>query len=318
MHARRMWLVGLIAVLGLLAGLLAACNDDDNGDSEDGEDTPAAEETAEETEGAPEAVEPGTLPITAVEYSFEAPATISGGLTTITFDNIGGEDHHAQLAKLNDGVTITQFEEALSSDPSGGAALALVTLAGGVNGVAAGGQDEVIVDLQPGTHAMICLVTDAEGTPHFALGMLSELEVTEATEEADTPPPDHSVTATDYAFSPPTTATAGQKAIQFVNSGAEPHELGVWKLEEGATMDQIIEMISGPPPTEDPNATADPAAEGPPPFDSAGGVGAIMPGESAYWLPNLEAGTYGLVCFVPNAEGVPHVELGMVAEFTVE
>jgi uncharacterized cupredoxin-like copper-binding protein len=313
-----MWPLGLIAVLALFAGLLMACNEDD-GDDEDGDETPPAEETSEETEEPSGEAEPGTLPITTLEYSFEAPASVAAGLTTVTLDNPGGEDHQAQLARLNDGVTMTQFEEALASDPSGGAALALVTLAGGPNAVASGGENEVIQDLQPGTHAMICFVSDAEGTPHFALGMLSELEVTEAatTTETAPPPPDHTITATDYAFAPPTTAAPGETTIQFVNGGAEPHEVGVWKLDEGVTMQQVIDMMSAPPPTEDPAATADPAAQEVP-FTTAGGVAAIIPNSSSLWIANLEAGTYGLVCFVPNAEGVPHVELGMVAEFTVQ
>ena len=33
---------------------------------------------------------------------------------------------------------------------------------------------------------------------------------------------------------------------------------------------------------------------------------------------NLEAGTYVLICFIPNPEGVPHIALGMAREFTVE
>ena len=41
-------------------------------------------------------------------------------------------------------------------------------------------------------------------------------------------------------------------------------------------------------------------------------------GGCACALENLEAGTYTVVCFVDEPEGVPHVVRGMVAEFTVQ
>jgi len=48
-----------------------------------------------------------------------------------------------------------------------------------------------------------------------------------------------------------------------------------------------------------------------------GGVSA-QPGDVGYaGLEGLEPGTYTLVCFVDEPEGVPHVVRGMVAEFTV-
>jgi len=309
-------IVGLVAVLaGALALGAIACGDDD----EDGGDEPTATAAAEEPTEEESSVEPGTLPVRTLEYQFDAPASISGGLTDITLENIGAEDHQVQLVAMNEGVTIDQLGDALESDPSGSAALQLVTVAGGVNAVQGGGESEAIVDLEPGSYAMICFVSDAEGTPHFALGMLAELEVTEATEEADLPAPDHSVTATEYEFAPPSAVAPGLTTMQFINSGTEAHELGVWALQEGITVDDLIGILSEEEPTVAPGEPTPTAGEeGPPPFISAGGVGAIPPGGSAYWIQNLEPGSYALICFVPDAEGTPHAFLGMVAGFTVE
>jgi len=319
---RRLYRYAIVGLVTLFVGALAlgavACGDDDEGAN--GEAPTATSAAAEPTE-EDTAVEPGTLPITTLEYRFEAPPSISGGLTAVTLTNPGGEDHQGQLVLLNEGVTVDQLGAALNSDPSGAAALQLVTVAGGTNVVpAGGGTTEVIVDLDPGTYAMLCFVENAEGTPHFALGMLSELEVTEPTEEADLPAPDHSVTATEYEFAPPSAVAPGQTTMQFINSGAEAHELGVVALQEGFTADDLLALFSAP---EEPTAapgepTPTAGQEGPPPFTSVGGVGAIPPGGSAYWIQNLEAGTYALICFVPNAEGTPHAFLGMVASFTVE
>ncbi|MEX2158598.1 MAG: hypothetical protein WEB04_04270 [Dehalococcoidia bacterium] len=310
------------AIVVMLAGALAlgaaACGDDKDKD-EDATPTSAAAEPTEEQVS----VEPGTLPITTLEYRFEAPETISGGLTAITLDNPGGEDHQAQLLKLNEGVTMEQLSDALSADESGAAALALVTVGGGVNAVpAGGGTSEAIVDLEPGTYAMLCFVSNAEGVPHFALGMLSELEVTEPTEEADTPAGDHAITATDYAFSAPTTAVAGETTVQFVNSGTEAHELSVVKLEDGTTAEDLLGLFTAPeePTPAEGEPTPTTPADQAPPFTAVGGIGAIPPGpgSDAWWIQDLEAGTYGLLCFVPNSEGVPHAALGMIATFTVE
>lgn len=311
------WLVA--GVVALLAGAFAlgavACGDDDK----DGDEPTVTAGAPEETDVPSDSVAPGTLPVTALEYRFDAPATISGGLTDITLENVGAEDHQVQLAALNDGVTMDQLSEALDSDPGGSAALQLVTVAGGVNAVQGGGESEAIVDLEPGTYALICFISDAEDTPHFSLGMLSELEVTEATEEADTPPPDHAITATDYEFAPPSAVAPGETTMQFINSGTEAHELGVWALQEGFTVENILGLFSEDEPTAVPGEPTPTAGEeGPPPFTSAGGVGAIPPGGSAYWIQTLEPGNYALICFVPNADGVPHAALGMVSGFTVE
>ena len=308
------------AIVVMLAGALAlgaaACGDDKD---KDATPTSAAPEATEEEVS----VEPGTLPITTLEYRFEAPTTISGGLTAITLDNPGGEDHQAQLLKLNEGVTLDQLSEALTSDTTGAAAFALSTVAGGANAAqAGGGTTEAIIDLEPATYAMLCFLENAEGVPHFALGMLSELEVTEPTEEADLPAPDHSITAADYSFTEPSAVAAGETTMQFINSGTEPHELTVVAMQEGFTGDDLLDLLgltapgAPTPGPDEPTPTA--GEEGGPPFIAVGGIGAIPPGGSAYWVQNLEPGNYGLLCFVPNAEGVPHAALGMVAGFTVE
>ena len=44
----------------------------------------------------------------------------------------------------------------------------------------------------------------------------------------------------------------------------------------------------------------------------------MSPGnKSRIKLSNLEPGDYGFFCFIPDAEDVPHVKLGMVYPFTV-
>ena len=44
--------------------------------------------------------------ILASEYAFDVPDKIEAGLVSVTLDNVGHEPHHAQFARLNDGVTM--------------------------------------------------------------------------------------------------------------------------------------------------------------------------------------------------------------------
>ncbi len=55
-----------------------------------------------------------------------------------------------------------------------------------------------------------------------------------------------------------------------------------------------------------------------PPFDSAGGLGPIGPGETGYYTGDFEPGEYMLICFIPDpADGAMHLSKGMFQPFRV-
>lgn len=58
------------------------------------------------------------------------------------------------------------------------------------------------------------------------------------------------------------------------------------------------------------------AGSPPPGVTAAGGVGPIGPGATGTTTLNMTAGDYLIVCFIPNAEGVPHMALGMIKPIT--
>jgi hypothetical protein len=322
MHGFARWrllllLAGLVTVLTV--GAVACGDDDDDGNGDEATPTEDAEPT--EVEGTPVEGVSGRLDITALEYSFEGvPASQPGGLTTITLDNIGAEDHQAQIVRLNEGVTLEQFQTALQADESGLEAVALVSLAGGVNAIAGGSNQVVVNDLSEGTHVMLCFVSDANDVPHFASGMITQFEVTAPEGEEPQPPaPDTSLNLAEFQFDGMDTLAAGRaQTVQVINNGQQPHEVGIWKLEEGFTVEQLAAFFSEEEPTPDPSAT--PEEEGPPPFSSAGGLGAIAASEDGYMVLNLEAGNYALICFIPDpgSGGAPHAALGMLRALTVE
>jgi len=116
------------------------------------------------------------------------------------------------------------------------------------------------------------------------------------------------VTASEYAFDLPPTAPVGATRLTLSNTGEEPHHAQVFKLNADATMDDVGAQL----------ATGDPAAlleVG----TFAGGTGTVNPGatSAADAVPVLEAGTYAFMCFVEDAEGVPHVAQGMLAPMEV-
>lgn len=260
--------------------------------------------------------------VDAADYSFAMPSSLPGGLTRIELSNVGQEPHHMQVLKLNDGMSQEQFQtvvdgvlEALPTE--GEAALfrlfQVSTVAGGPSVVNPGLKTSVILDLDEGQYAFACFLPSPDGHPHIAKGMLSTAEVTAAPDSNPAAPKeDVTVTLNDYAFTGvPATMSAGESTIKVTNAGQEPHEMVLAKLS-GVTIEQVGEMLSGPPPAG--------APAGPPPFEFVGGYQGTMPGDSGWVVIDLEPGEYGLICLIPSPPNdfAPHFALGMVNTITVQ
>lgn len=260
--------------------------------------------------GGKEAAIP-TVSIGAVDYSFALPDSIAGGLTRLQLTNTGKEAHHAQFARLNDGVTLQQFQAALQRGPEG--AFPLITFNGGPPPVEPGKQAEAIVDLPVGQYVLLCFMPSPDGVPHLAKGMVKPLTVTAApAKQPGKPAVKGTVDLLDFAFGAlPGNVSAGRTTLAVVNKGKEVHEMGVLKLK-GVPAAQVIQALSAPPGSARP--------PGPPPFEWAGGYQAIMPGATGWAELDLTAGEYTLVCFVPSPanQGKPHFALGMFLPFSVK
>lgn len=141
-----------------------------------------------------------TLAIEASDYAFKLPAEAAAGKATISLKNTGKEAHFAGLIRVPDGVPYEAFTKALltpataTATPAAAAspkppatgtpAVAATTapaapsgVSGGVGALSAGGQSWSTADLKAGAYAVVCLVPDAKGVPHAALGMISKLTV---------------------------------------------------------------------------------------------------------------------------------------------
>ena len=107
------------------------------------------------------------------------------------------------------------------------------------------------------------------------------------------------VTATDYAFQAPDTLPSGVTTFHLMNEGKEAHHVVLLKMPL-AQLQQA--NMAGPPP---------------PDLVMMGGPNAAMPGGTAEATVDLAPGTYTLVCFIPAADGRPHVAMGMARELVV-
>jgi uncharacterized cupredoxin-like copper-binding protein len=254
-------------------------------------------QAAQESETAPPVID-----ITASDFTFAAPDSISAGLVTIRMTNHGQEPHHGQLLRLNEGVTFDELATALAEEGDG--ALRLVTAEGGPGATDPHGVAQVTLDLQPGQYALACFIPGADGVPHLAKGMLKPIEVTAAAAATTAPLVRDTFTMKDFTFVMPDQLPAGPATYKVVNEGPQIHELNLLKLAPGTTAQDVVAWTRNP--------------SGPPPFEAVGGINAFSQDGAGYMTVVLEPGNYVAVCNVPDpASGAPHSELGMVKEFTV-
>ena len=146
------------------------------------------------------------------------------------------------------------------------------------------------------------------------------------------------ITYQDYAYEVSGPLTAGG-TIELSNAGKEFHMMGVVKLKAGKTLKDAQSLLTklseeeGGGEEETTTTEADSSAttaaeegggEEEDPFaelgDDPGLPGNVMsPGaEVAITLPDLDAGNYAIMCFIPTeGEGTPHFAKGMINEFKV-
>ncbi|HEX7354638.1 MAG TPA: hypothetical protein VF288_07370 [Mycobacteriales bacterium] len=120
------------------------------------------------------------------------------------------------------------------------------------------------------------------------------------------------VQALDYSYRISGSPHAGLISMTFSNHGKYAHEMGVSKLKPGATLAQVTAALAAPDGEEAATKLIDdPDAEYPVPS-------IVGPGLSVTVVSHLDAGHYVVVCFLPGPDGMPHVAMGMIGEFTVD
>ena len=119
-----------------------------------------------------------TVTVTGTDYAFQAPDTLQGGRTAISFQNRGRVPHELVMGLLKPGIG---FEQVLERLRTGGDPQEFLDAMIGVliarPAQTSGG--ELLVDLVPGrTYAIVCQFRDGEGQPpHVILGMHKRIVV---------------------------------------------------------------------------------------------------------------------------------------------
>ncbi|MGH3744163.1 MAG: hypothetical protein ACRDTP_04815 [Mycobacteriales bacterium] len=120
------------------------------------------------------------------------------------------------------------------------------------------------------------------------------------------------VQALDYSYRISGAPHAGLIAFTFSNHGTYAHEMGISKLKPGVTLAQVKTALSAP----DGEAAATKLLDNP---DAEYPVPSIVgPGLSVTVTSDLGPGHYVVTCFLPGPDGMPHVAMGMIGEFTVD
>src|SRR5881392_3749457 len=116
------------------------------------------------------------------------------------------------------------------------------------------------------------------------------------------------LTATDYAFAVPDTIPAGLTTLRLVNQGKELHHASLVRLGDGKTIADFRAGLDAAMKNHTP----------PPPWIAfAGGPNAVTVGDTAWATQALEPGSYVLVCWIPSADGAPHIMKGMLRPIAV-
>jgi uncharacterized cupredoxin-like copper-binding protein len=227
-------------------------------------------------------------------FLFKGPMAASSGWNTLRFVNNGAAPHVMVLLRV-EGRTFQAVVEEFMKE--GAEQPDWVHEAGGVGLLGPGRTAEVEQYLQPGTYAMFCWVHG-----HAHQGMFQELQVLADKDGGEAPVPDLNLTLTDFGFKFDQPVKAGTRTIAIHNAGRQPHEAPILRLFGNATVEEFAKAFE--------EGHGDELGIG------VGGVNTIQPGQTVFVRLKLEAGRYGLICFVHDPEShKAHSELGMVHHF---
>jgi len=170
--------------------------------------------------GPPEGEETG--PTTTVAGGATTTTAAGGATTTTVAGGDGGEEEQDPTADI-------------------------ITEIGLPGGVMSPGQTAEVsaANLDPGTYAVICFIpTEGEGVPHFAMGMVNQLEVV-----AGTAPPAPTAAATykvasGKAVEGPATLPAGKQTLKFeAAAGSEQLEPGIAMVNPDSTFGELYGSV---------------------------------------------------------------------------
>ncbi len=255
-----------------------------------------------------------TLPeiaITARDFAFDMPAEIPSGWVSLTLTNEGEVNHHGIVMRLLDGVTLDDALAAMGDEE--GDLAEISDLEFFLPDTDPGSSNQATVAMAPG-HWIVLSVsmdasTDGEMTPDFVRGSIAEFDVVESDAMAAPPEPDVTLTIGADDFDLPTELGAGQHTIHVVNnSGQENGYAFILKMENGATIDDVMAMFDALFSGQEMDM------ENMPVFHAVGGLMAYNLSDSYYTTVDLTPGDYTVIS---NIGGTEFPYAGVNKSFTV-
>jgi len=236
--------------------------------------------------------------IVAKDGAFEAPSGLAAGLRHIVFENRGSEIHEAMLVKLPKGMTPDDYTAAVKAGslfPDG----ALDYSGPGLT--SPGGTAEMWLKVDPGQYIIICW-------NHSKTTSVHPFTVEEVGARDDQPPKEDLVLKlVDYRFELVGSLRKGPQVIRVETPGPSMHELDIYRLHEGRTMNDLTRWRKEP--------RGEPA-----PADALGGALDNHDVHKVVWLrKTFTPGRYVLHCEMPIANSeMTHADAGMVREIEIK
>lgn len=113
----------------------------------------------------------------------------------------------------------------------------------------------------------------------------------------------------EYAYVMPATIDGGWTTLRLENTGEEPHEFALARLEGDRTLADVQRVLTDPATQE----------QGPPDWVTIqAGIPTLEAGATAALTQELEPGRYALICFLDGPSGKPHFVDGMIKLVDVE
>lgn len=239
----------------------------------------------------------------ALDYSFEAPETITGGLVEFSFTNRGKEPHFFGLARIPEGKSFDEVKDALTAappaeGPSPGPPpfedfAGIATGDAGVSGKAS-------LNIPAGSYVFYCLIPSPDGVSHANKGIVKQMNVSEGSEgalaEADS---ERTFVATDFAFDKNFSAEAGDNVFRLRNDGRQLHEINLVEMAPDKTMDISSRGIA--------------SLKARRRLASSVALRSSRETETTTTLEIAEGRRYAFICAIPDVLGdfAPHVVKGM-------
>ena len=216
-----------------------------------------------------------TVELRGGEYSYLVPETVHGGWTTLAFENTGEEPHEFALAKLAGGKTIADVEAYLS-DPAAQQQPppAWVEIRAGIPTLDPGEEASLGQELEPGRYVLLCFLSDPEGVPHVARGMMREF-VVEGDAGAAAPKGDVVLSLGPDLAAPD--VEAGERTFELRNDGDEPGSIFLTAFEPGKTEEDLTRWEEN-------------GMRGPAPATFLGGAIDVPPHSSVFYTVTVEQG----------------------------